>query len=119
VRGRPVSEPGPDLDPELLTWLVLRRAQRGRVVRTGGHYFDHGRPLPRHLAGTVDDLMAAGLLTLADPDPVTEVSRRIIATELGQARYAALNQGERAQRRLGQHPPCRRSSVPPADDRTF
>lgn len=85
--------------PRLLSWIVLRRVHGGGVVKLGDRWLDHGRPTPCHLADTFDALTAAGLLVLADPDPVAIGQRRATTTGAGRTRYAALCQWQTAQLR--------------------
>lgn len=62
-------EPGTEPRPELITSLVLQRAHSGAVAKFDGNCLDRGLPTPGDLAGVFDELTAAGLLVLADPDP--------------------------------------------------
>jgi len=79
-----------DLDHRLLEWLVLRRVADGGVARVGAGYLDGGRPLPGFLPARIAELLEAGALTLAEPDPVAEATRRVRLTPAGQARHAEL-----------------------------
>ena len=78
------------LSPQLLAWCVLRRVVGGGVVKLGNRWLEHGRRTPMHLAETFDALTVAGLVVLADPDPVAVGQRRASATEAGRIRYAQL-----------------------------
>ncbi len=81
-------EPDYGLSPELLVSLALRRVHRGGLAQSGGSYVDYSYRTPSYLAGTVDGLIEAGLLTLAEQDPWG--LRRVHLTDAGQARYAQL-----------------------------
>lgn len=76
--------------PERLVWIGLRRVHHGGIVNTAGHWLDHGRPVPSYLTGILDELSRAGLLTLADPTPVGDITRRAALTPAGHTRYAQL-----------------------------
>jgi hypothetical protein len=69
---------------------VLRRVHGGGLAKVGEVYLDGGRRTSEHLAGPLAELTAAGLLGLADPDPVTEATRAVVLTEAGSSRYAEL-----------------------------
>lgn len=101
-----MTEPDPAADPELLAWIVLRRVVHGGVVRVGRCYLDHARPVPGYLLETLHELISAGFLAVADPDPIAEASRRVTATAAGLARYAVLQRREAL--RAGRSPICRR-----------
>ena len=90
----PVSGAGsiPDLSPELVASMVLRRACDGGVAKVGDCYFDRGHSTPGYLAGAFDELINAGLLALADEDPYG--FRRVSVTEAGHVRCVA-NCGDR------------------------
>lgn len=98
-------------NPALLTWLVLRRVQRGGVKKLGGTYLDQNRPLPGHLLATVNELFTADLLALADPDPIAEATQQVITTETGLSRYVALCAQQRADLGTVAGPACRRLDV--------
>lgn len=80
--------------PELFAWLALRRADAGRVARIQGRYYDSGRRMPCFLLGVFEELVEAGLLTLAEPDPSWPELRRATLTRDGRARFAALSERE-------------------------
>ncbi len=86
---RPIPAPGgrPDTSPrpELVVSLVLQRAHGGAVAKLDKDYLDRGLPTTGHLAGACNELTAAGLLTVADPDP--HGLRRITLTTAGHTRY--------------------------------
>jgi len=104
------------LSPELLAAWALRRVHRGGVTTSGGHYFDHGRLRLSYLTRTLDQLTAAGLLTLAEVDPGGQ--RRLSLTEIGHAHYAQLMTARQVRLSapepefLPQTPAGRRSSCP-------
>ena len=66
------------------------------MAKSAEVYFDHGRPVPSYLTEMFDRLTWAGLVTVAEGDPVWSV-RRLSLTDAGQARYAVLCE-ERQQR---------------------
>jgi hypothetical protein len=76
------------LSPELLTSWVLRRVHRGEVAKSGDQYVSHGRLKLSHLTRTSEELIEAGLLTLAEEDP--RGLRPLSLTETGHAHYAQL-----------------------------
>ncbi|MFN2495176.1 MAG: hypothetical protein ABR608_04610 [Pseudonocardiaceae bacterium] len=88
--GGPVS--GQSSGDELLEWLVLRRVADGGVVKVGTTYLDGGRRTSGHLAGPLEELIAAGLLGPADPDPAMEATARVGLSAIGRTRYAQLRQ---------------------------
>ncbi|MGH3916751.1 MAG: hypothetical protein ACRDTC_25550 [Pseudonocardiaceae bacterium] len=77
-------------DPDLLTWLALRRVCGGGVAKAGDHYLDRGLPIPGYLADPLAELTQNELVALADADPGG--LRRITITPTGQARYTALRE---------------------------
>ncbi|HEY2765981.1 MAG TPA: hypothetical protein VGJ13_18520 [Pseudonocardiaceae bacterium] len=86
---------GLDLDPELLTWLALRRVAGGRVVCLApGRYVDGGRPIPGYLAEALAGLTTTGLVEECD-DP-QHCTRMLTLTDTGATRYAELGQRQRA-----------------------
>lgn len=78
-----MSEHGPS------EWLALHRVHEGGVAKVAGIYLDHGYPVPSHLIGLFDRLTWAGLLMVAEGDPVWDL-RQLSLTDAGQVRYAAL-----------------------------
>lgn len=78
-----MNEHGP---PE---WLALHRVHEGGVAKVAGIYLDHGYPVPDHLIGLFDRLTWAGLLQVAEGDPVWDL-RQLSLTDTGQARYTTL-----------------------------
>lgn len=71
--------------------MALRRVHRGYIAKLGGRYFDAGRPIPGYLAEALDALTKAGLVVLAEADPLAGGLRRATITDSGQARYMALH----------------------------
>ncbi|MGH3912017.1 MAG: hypothetical protein ACRDTC_01195 [Pseudonocardiaceae bacterium] len=71
--------------------MALRRVDGGGMARAGGAYFDRGRPTPGHLTGVFDQLVWAGLVTVAEGDALWEL-RRMSLTDTGKARYAVLSE---------------------------
>jgi len=97
--GHPASNAEPDrrpgqplTDEELDTLGALRRVgdPDGRVLEVDGHYFSCGQPMVPWLDKPLAALVAAGLITLADPDPAGSGARRARLTEAGHAHYHAL-----------------------------
>jgi hypothetical protein len=86
---------GLDVGRELLQWLVLRRVRDGGVARVGQVYLDRGRRTADFLAGPIEELIAAGLVGLGDPEPVAEASWPVVLTETGLARYTVLRERQR------------------------
>lgn len=84
----PVNPTGPD--SEVLVWSGLRRVHAGGVVTRAGHWLDHGRAVPGQITATLDRLVLAGLITLADPVPDEDLARRASLTTAGHTRYAHL-----------------------------
>ena len=78
----------PDVDPDLLAWIVLSRVNDGNVVMLDNDYFDHGIRIPAYLAGPVAELAASGSVALAPPDQTGQ--RQVTITNIGYARYADL-----------------------------
>lgn len=76
-------------------WLALRRVSRGRVAKLGDHWLDARRPVPCFLPDALNELIQAGLVTLADPDADNAVQRRATLTDVGLSRYAALSERSR------------------------
>lgn len=92
LRWRPT--PGRLAGPELYAWLALRRVDTGRIARLDGRYYDWGRRVPCFLLDVFDELVEAGLLTLAEPDPYSGGLSRAALTREGRARFAALSERE-------------------------
>jgi hypothetical protein len=80
-------------DEELDTLGALRRVgdPDGWVVEVDGRYFYCGQPMVPWLEGPLAALIAAGLITLTDPDPDGYGARRATVTEAGHARYHELH----------------------------
>lgn len=89
---RPI--PRPLTGPELLVWIALRRVHTGRVAQFEGRYYDSGRRVPCFLPAVFDDLVKAGLLALAEPDPASAGLRRVVLTSEGRARFVVLSEQE-------------------------
>jgi hypothetical protein len=90
-----LRNPGPGWglsDAEIDTLGALRRVGEsdGAVMELGGRYFYRGHPMVPWLEGPLATLLAAGLITLADPDPGGYGARRVTVTETGRARYEEL-----------------------------
>jgi hypothetical protein len=79
-------------DEELDTLSVLRRVgdPDGWVTEVDGRYFSCGQPMVPWLERPLAALLAAGLITLAEPHPAGYGTRRATVTEAGYARYHAL-----------------------------
>ncbi|MCA1673670.1 MAG: hypothetical protein LC799_16205 [Actinobacteria bacterium] len=74
----------------MIAWRALRRVHGGGVARVGSWWLDRGRQVPDYVPAVLDEFVTAGLVALADPDPVAEVSLRAGLTEAGQTRYGEL-----------------------------
>ncbi|MCA1672344.1 MAG: hypothetical protein LC799_09135 [Actinobacteria bacterium] len=96
-------------DPRLSEWIALRRVHDGGVAKVAGVYLDHGRPVPSHLIEVFDRLTWAGLVTVAEGDPLWEL-RRLSLTAAGQARYAALCEERQQQPRAPLEAPAPESA---------
>lgn len=77
-------------ESDVIAWIALRRVHGGAVARVGSCWVDGGRRLPDYLPAVLDEFVTAGLVALAAPDPVAEVSLRASLTEAGHARYGEL-----------------------------
>lgn len=79
-------------DEELDTLGALRRVGEpdGAVTEADGRYFYQGHPLVPWLQRPLTALVAAGLVTLTDPDPARFGARRATLTEAGHTRYEQL-----------------------------
>ena len=75
---------------DVIVWIALRRVHDGGVARVGSWWLDGGRQVPDYVPAVLDELVTAGLVALADPDPVAEVSLRAGLTDAGQTRYGEL-----------------------------
>ncbi|MGH7744336.1 MAG: hypothetical protein ACREQ5_05880 [Candidatus Dormibacteria bacterium] len=82
------ADPAAGPSPELAGALALQRAHRGEMARLGDHYIDR-RCLPLlYLTRAFNELVDAGLLALADPDP--HGLQQVTLTDAGRTRYAQL-----------------------------
>jgi hypothetical protein len=75
---------------DLYDWMALRRVSEGGVTQTGGCWLESGHRVPGYIADTLTELLAGGLVTLADQDPYG--LRRATLTDSGTARYQSLCQ---------------------------
>lgn len=82
-------------DEDLDTLGALRRVgeSEGGVAEWGSRYYYRGHPMMPWLEGSLATLVAAALITLADPDPAGFGVRRATLTEAGYARYEQLRAG--------------------------
>ncbi|HET9253989.1 MAG TPA: hypothetical protein VFO16_02160 [Pseudonocardiaceae bacterium] len=78
------------LRPKLLESLALRRAHRGRVVKSGDHYYDRSWPMPGYLTETLNRLTDTGFLALAEEDQWCR--REVKLTGNGHTKHAELCQ---------------------------
>lgn len=86
---------GLGIDPELVTWLALRRVAGGRVRRLApGRYVDGGRPIPGYLAEALTGLTTSGLVD--EHDNPQQGTRTLALTDTGAARYTDLGRRQRA-----------------------
>ncbi|MGH3939920.1 MAG: hypothetical protein ACRDTG_15075 [Pseudonocardiaceae bacterium] len=77
---------------DLFAWMALRRVHRGYIAKWGDRYLDAGRPIPGHIAEALDALTEAGLVLLAEANPLAGRLRRATMTDSGRARYTALHE---------------------------
>lgn len=70
---------------DLYDWIALRRVSEGRMARMGDCWLDFGHRVPGYVADALTELLAGGLVTLADQDPYG--LRRAALTDSGAARY--------------------------------
>ena len=82
-------------DEDLDTLGALRRVDEpeGGVTEVDGRYFYQGHPVMSWLQRPLARLVAAGLVTLADPDPAGFGARRATLTGAGHIRYEQLRAG--------------------------
>lgn len=93
-------------DEDLDTLGALRRVGELEcpVTEVDGRYFYQGHPVVPWLQRPLVTLVAAGLVTLADPDPAGFRARRATLTEAGHIRYEQLRAGLQDRGR-SLHPP--------------
>lgn len=75
---------------DLNHWIALRRVLDGEVTRLDGCWRDHGHLVPGYVTEALDELLADGLVTLADPDPVADSRALAALTNTGIARFEQL-----------------------------
>lgn len=79
------------LPPELLQFLVLRRAHHGGLgLSASGIAVDRGRRVPDYLTDTLHTLISDGFLATA-PDPVHPARQLVHLTPAGARRYTKLD----------------------------
>lgn len=79
---------------ELLTWITLRRAHSGGLLRLpSGRVLDGGRPVADYVTDTAARLLAEGLLVLQTLDPDYPGQLRLALTLAGHKAYEALRDG--------------------------
>lgn len=80
-------------DADLGHWIALRRILDGGVIQLDGHYWvDHGRTPPDYVIDALTQLLDAGLVMLADPDPKAAAVTQAVLTTTGAAHYGQLTQ---------------------------
>lgn len=79
---------------DLLDWIALRRVSDGGVTNLDGCWLDGGRRVPGYVTETLGELLAAGLIVLADQQ--SGGMRRSTLTDCGAARYQRLAQQRQA-----------------------
>jgi len=84
IGADPVAGP----TPELAAALALQRAHLDEMTKLGDHDIDRRCPPLLHLTRVFNELVGAGLLTLADPD--SHGLQQVTLTDAGRARYAQL-----------------------------
>jgi hypothetical protein len=82
-------------DEDLDTLGALRRVGEPEcpVTEVDGRYYYRGHPVVPWLQRPLATLVAAGLVTLADPGPAGFQARRATLTAAGYARYEQLRAG--------------------------
>ncbi|MGH4024084.1 MAG: hypothetical protein ACRDRV_05810 [Pseudonocardiaceae bacterium] len=78
-------------------WLALMRVHQGGVTVLGGHFVQHGRPVPEYLVDALVELLRTEQLALVWTDPTGQ--QHVCVTHAGQARYAELNGNRMPERR--------------------
>ncbi|MGH3837590.1 MAG: hypothetical protein ACRDSF_18095 [Pseudonocardiaceae bacterium] len=75
---------------DLYDWIALRRVAGGGVTQASGCWLDSGHRVPGYVADALTQLLAGGLVALADQDPYG--MRRLTLTDSGATRYTWLCQ---------------------------
>jgi hypothetical protein len=75
---------------DLYHWIALRRVGDGEVTGHNGSWRHHGHLVPRYVTNTLDELLAGGLLTLADPDAMADAGMLAVLTNAGIDRFEQL-----------------------------
>lgn len=77
----------------LYEWIALRRVSGNGVARLGDCWLESGHRVPGYVTDALTELLAGGLVVLADQDPYG--LRRAAITESGTARYEWLASNNR------------------------
>lgn len=77
---------------DLYHWIALRRVFDGEVTTLDGRWRDRGHPVPGYVTNALDELLAGGLVALADPDPKAEGMAPVTLTNAGTAHFEQLCQ---------------------------
>jgi hypothetical protein len=92
---------------DLYEWIALRRVSGNGVARLGDCWLESGHREPSYVTEALTELLAGGLVALADQDPCG--LRRAALTDAGTVRYEWLGQ----QRQIAVQVPVP-GSAPPA-----
>ena len=77
---------------DLYHWIALRRVFDGEVTRLDGCWRDHGHVVPGYVTDALNELLTAGLVTVAGPDPSVGKIASAVLTNAGTARFEQLCQ---------------------------
>ncbi|MGQ0717525.1 MAG: hypothetical protein ACT4NP_09465 [Pseudonocardiales bacterium] len=75
---------------DLYDWMALRRVSEGGIAKMGDCWLESGHRVPGYVASSLTELVAGGLVALADQDPYG--LRRSALTDAGTVRYEGLRQ---------------------------
>lgn len=70
---------------DLYDWIALRRVSEGGVAQVGDRWLENGHRVPGYVTDALTELLAGGLVALADQDPYS--LQRATLTDTGTARY--------------------------------
>lgn len=80
----------PLVGTDLYDWMALRRVNEGGMAQVGDCWLENGHRVPGYITDALTELLASGLVALADQDPYS--LRRAALTDTGTARYEWLCQ---------------------------
>jgi hypothetical protein len=84
----------PFVGVDLNAWMALRRVSKGGITTVGDQWLHSGRRVPGYIADALTELLAGGLVALADVDLYG--MRRSAFTDAGAAHYEGLCQQRQA-----------------------